>query len=53
LAVNKDKNTQILVTFPNDLVDSIEKYWHENKLKNRNEAIRELVQKGLKQPLKK
>jgi metal-responsive CopG/Arc/MetJ family transcriptional regulator len=47
MAVDKEKNTQILVTFPNRLVDEIEKYWHENKLKNRNEAIRELVHKGL------
>jgi metal-responsive CopG/Arc/MetJ family transcriptional regulator len=47
MAVDKTKNTQILVTFPNELVKEIEKYWHENELKNRNEAIRELVQKGL------
>jgi metal-responsive CopG/Arc/MetJ family transcriptional regulator len=48
MAVDKTKNTQVLVTFPNELIDDIEKYWHENKLKNRNEAIRELVQLGLK-----
>jgi metal-responsive CopG/Arc/MetJ family transcriptional regulator len=47
MSVDKNKNTQILVTFPNELVDQIEKYWHENKLKNRNEAIRELVKIGL------
>jgi metal-responsive CopG/Arc/MetJ family transcriptional regulator len=47
LAVDKEKNKQILVTFPNELVEEIEKYWHDQKLKNRNEAIRELVQKGL------
>jgi metal-responsive CopG/Arc/MetJ family transcriptional regulator len=47
MAVDKDKNTQVLVTFPNDMMDEIEKYWHDNKLKNRNEAIRELVKKGL------
>jgi metal-responsive CopG/Arc/MetJ family transcriptional regulator len=47
MAVNKDKNTQILVTFPNDLVEEIERYWHENKIKNRNETIRELVKRGL------
>lgn len=51
LAVDKTKNTQILVTFPNDVVEEIEKYWHDNKLKNRNEAIRDLVQKGLKKEL--
>lgn len=48
MAVDKAKNTQILVTFPNDTLEEIEKYWHENKLKNRNEAIRELIQLGLK-----
>jgi metal-responsive CopG/Arc/MetJ family transcriptional regulator len=47
MAVDKEKNTQILVTFPNELVAQIETYWHENKLKNRNEAIRDLVYKGL------
>jgi len=47
MAIDKDKNTQILVTFPNDLVDKIERFWHEKKLKNRSEAIRELVKKGL------
>lgn len=47
MAVDKDKNTQILVTFPNEMVDEIEQFWHDNKLKNRNEAIRDLVAKGL------
>jgi metal-responsive CopG/Arc/MetJ family transcriptional regulator len=48
LAIDKDKNTQVLVTFPNELLEAIETYWHDNKLKNRNETIRELVLKGLK-----
>lgn len=48
MAVDKEKNTQILVTFPNELVEEIESYWHKNKLKNRNETIRELVLLGLK-----
>jgi metal-responsive CopG/Arc/MetJ family transcriptional regulator len=51
MAVDKEKNTQILVTFPNEIVAEIEEYWHDNKLKNRNEAIRELVIKGLKKEL--
>lgn len=51
MAVDKTKNTQILVTFPNELVKEIEKYWHDNQLKNRNEGIRELVQKGLQKDL--
>jgi metal-responsive CopG/Arc/MetJ family transcriptional regulator len=48
MAIDKTKNTQILVTFPNEVIEEIEKYWHENRLKNRTEAIRELVQIGLK-----
>jgi len=48
MAVDKEKNKQILVTFPNEVLEQIETYWHDNKLKNRNEAIRELVQKGLR-----
>lgn len=48
MAVDKDKNTQVLVTFPNEVLEQIENYWHDNRLKNRNEAIRELIQKGLK-----
>jgi metal-responsive CopG/Arc/MetJ family transcriptional regulator len=48
MAVDKTKNTQILVTFPNDIVEDIQEYWHEKQLKNRSEAIRELVLIGLK-----
>jgi len=48
MAVDKSKNTQILVTFPNDMVEQIEKFWHKKGLKNRNEAIRELINIGLK-----
>ncbi|HHX7190448.1 TPA: hypothetical protein ACVG9G_004412 [Bacillus thuringiensis] len=48
MAVNKDKYTQILVTFTKEQVEQIENYWHENKLKNRNEAIRQVVDKGLR-----
>ncbi|SES02467.1 ribbon-helix-helix domain-containing protein [Salipaludibacillus aurantiacus] len=47
MAVDKEKHTQILVTFPKDMVSDIEEHWHEHKFKNRNEAIRDLVQKGL------
>ncbi|MFK7695918.1 ribbon-helix-helix domain-containing protein [Paenibacillus sp. HJGM_3] len=47
MAVDKDKNSQILVTFPIEMIEEIEKFWHDNKLKNRNEAIRQLVAMGL------
>ena len=47
VAVDKKENTQILVTFPNEMVKEIENYWHKNKVKNRSEAIRMLIRKGL------
>lgn len=47
MAVDREKNTQILVTFPVEMVEGIEHYWHDKKLMNRNEAIRQLVAKGL------
>jgi len=53
MAVDKDKNTQVLATFPNDMLAKIEKYWHDNKLKNRNEAIRQLISIALEKTSKK
>ncbi|MGR3779326.1 hypothetical protein ACT1UG_27585 [Bacillus paramycoides] len=47
MAVNKDKYTQILVTFTKKQVKQIEDFWHDNKISNRNEAIRQIVDKGL------
>lgn len=47
MAVDKTKNTQILVTFPNELLKAVEDYRFENRVDNRNEAIRELISKGL------
>ena len=47
MAIDKTKNTQILVTFPNDMVEKIEEFQFENRYKNRNEAIRALVKKSL------
>ncbi|WP_331710057.1 ribbon-helix-helix domain-containing protein [Fictibacillus phosphorivorans] len=48
MAVDKEKDTQILVTFPKEMVTDIVKYWHDHKIKNRNEAIRQLIEKALK-----
>lgn len=45
--VDKEKNTQVLVTIPNDLLKRIEDYQFENRIKNRSEAIRDLLKKGL------
>jgi len=47
MAIDKTKNTQVLVTFPNEMLELIHNYWHDNKFQNRNEAIRELVKLGL------
>lgn len=47
MAVDKKKNTQLLVTIPQDLLEEIESYWHKHKIVNRSEAIRQLIRKGL------
>ncbi len=49
MIVDKKVNVQLLVTFPKGLIRDIENYWHENHLKSRSEAIRELVVKGLRE----
>ena len=45
--VNKDKNAQVLVTLPHEMLAKIENYQFDNRIKNRTEAIRVLIQKGL------
>lgn len=47
MAVDKEKNIQVLVTFPHDLFKEIEDYQFANRVPNRNEAIRLLIKKGL------
>ena len=47
MAIDKDKNTKILVTMPHGMLEEIEKYWHDHRLKNKSETIRELIRKGL------
>ncbi|MGE7635401.1 hypothetical protein ACQKMZ_24845 [Bacillus paramycoides] len=41
------EDTIDLVTFTKEQVEQIENFWHENKLKNQNEAIRQPIEKGL------
>ncbi|WP_217993733.1 ribbon-helix-helix domain-containing protein [Bacillus toyonensis] len=36
------------LTFTKEQVEQIENFWHESRLKNRNEAIRQLVEKKFK-----
>ena len=45
--INKDKNTQVLITLSHELLEKIETYQFDNRIKNRTEAIRVLIQKGL------
>lgn len=45
--INKEKNTQVLVTIPKDMLERIEDYQFGNRVKNRSEAIRILILKGL------
>ncbi|HCG4535547.1 TPA: hypothetical protein NJY08_004391 [Salmonella enterica subsp. enterica serovar Typhi str. AG3] len=47
MAIDKDKNTQVLVTIPNEMLEKIEDFQFENRIKNRSEAIRILIEKGL------
>lgn len=47
LAIDKTKNTPINVNFPNELLGKVEDYQFENRIKNRTQAILELIKKGL------
>ena len=47
MAVDKDKNTQILVTMPWELKEEIEDYQFENRIPNRTAAILDLIENGL------
>lgn len=47
MSVDKEKNKQVLVTFPVELLEKVEDFQFENRIQTRNEAIRQLVIKGL------
>ncbi|HWI50234.1 MAG TPA: hypothetical protein VNU45_18645 [Rummeliibacillus sp.] len=47
MAIDKTKNTPINVNFPNELLGKVEDYQFENRIKNRTQAILELIKKGL------
>lgn len=49
MAINKKKNTQVLVTFPNELLEKVEDFRFANRIQNRSEAIRELIRRGLEE----
>lgn len=47
MAIDKDKNTQVLLTITKELLEKIEDYQFNNRIPNRSEAIRQLIEKGL------
>jgi len=47
MSIDKEKNTQVLLTLSKELLDKIEDYQFGNRLSSRSEAIRILIEKGL------
>ena len=47
MAIDKSKNKQVLITLSHEMIERIEDYQHANKISNRNQAVRELLEKGL------
>lgn len=47
MAIDKDKNTQILLTISKELLEKVEDFQFENRIPNRSEALRLLIEKGL------
>lgn len=47
MAIDKEKNTHVLVTFPIELLEQVEDYRFNHRFGSRNEAIRDLVKKGI------
>ena len=47
MSIDKDKNTQVLLTISKELLDQVEDYQFKNRIPSRSEALRELLKKGL------
>lgn len=47
MAIDKDKNTSVLLNIPNESLKKIEDFQFSNRIKSRSEAIRILIEKGL------
>ena len=47
MAIDKEKNTQVLLTISKELMEKIEDYQFENRIKNRSETLRLIIEKGL------
>lgn len=52
MAIDSEKNLQILVTMPKELKEEIEDYQFKNRIANRTAAILELIRKSLDQDKK-
>jgi len=48
MAIDPDKNTQVLLTVSHGLLEKVEDYQFDNRIPNRSEAMRILIEKGLK-----
>ena len=44
----KDRTTHLMLMLPENLLDEIESYKDENRIRSKNETIRTLILKGLK-----
>lgn len=53
MAIDKNINTQILLTMTHTLKEEIEDYQFKNRIPSRTAAIIELIEKGLKNDSKK
>jgi metal-responsive CopG/Arc/MetJ family transcriptional regulator len=47
------KKPQILLTLPEELFKKIEDYRFDNRIGSRSEAVRQLIEKGLKDKIKR
>lgn len=47
MAIDQNKNTQILLTLPHELKEKIDEYRFENRIQSRNAAILELIMTAL------
>lgn len=45
-----DETTKVLIRFPQEILNQVEEYRHENRIASRHQAILQLIQKGLVAP---
>lgn len=45
----KNRTSHLMLMLPADLIEEIEAYKEENRIRSKNETIRTLIQKGLKE----